>query len=164
MIAVACDVCGQKYELADSYYGKGQRCKECDNRFEVSDKNAAVDAPSDDEEGESVWAKTFRILRGTASGLAIIVTCAWMISLLFRDPRVRPVATTPSSSRSFQPIVSPPNVGFGARATLPSQDNAMSEFRLRQEEMLRRQQEQANQLNSDPRLPTPRFPPRRRFP
>jgi hypothetical protein len=91
MISVACDICGQNYDLSDQLYGKLHKCRECDTRFEVSDDNAPVEPAVEGEEPpESDFAGVWRIMRGTAAGIAILAACGWMTALLFYDPWQRP--------------------------------------------------------------------------
>lgn len=124
MIAVACDICAQRYDLPDSADGRSHRCKECGARFEVCDENAPVEpTEAGDEPEESTWVGVWRWGRAIAAGLMILLACGWMISLVFRDPWNRPALawkeSSPSGSRrsSSTPTWTPPRSNSAANST-----------------------------------------------
>lgn len=90
MTTVACDVCGERYEVARSAFGRSQKCKMCLVAFDVCSHTVAPEvdeAQADDEPGPSEFAVVQRAVGTGLTTLALIGCFAWMASLPFRNPR-----------------------------------------------------------------------------
>ncbi len=90
MTTVACDVCGERYQVSRSAFGRTQKCKVCLVPFDVCSHTVAPDedeAKADDEPETSEFAVVQRAVGTGLTTLALVGCFAWMASLPFRNPR-----------------------------------------------------------------------------
>ncbi len=90
MTTVACDVCGERYKVARSAFGRSQKCKVCLVPFDVCSHTVAPDETDEKADGEPDTSEFEMIQKAIGSGLttlALVGCLGWMASLPFRDPR-----------------------------------------------------------------------------
>lgn len=93
MTTVACDVCGERYEVARSAFGRSQKCMVCLVPFDGCSHTVApeVDEASADNEAETSQLAAVQRAIGTGlTTLALIGCFGWMASLPFRNPHAIP--------------------------------------------------------------------------
>ncbi len=123
MTTVACDVCGERYAVGRSAFGRSQKCKMCLIPFEVGSYTVTPDedeTKGDDEPELSEFEVLKRTIGTGLTTLALIGCFGWMASLPFRNPRAVPArvaVTAPTvvpvpNTRPIQPRPAPATPSF----------------------------------------------------